>query len=141
MPSRILIPVDESLTAQHTIDAVIANKDLVPQEILLLHVVDVHLAQRLVPDIQKQMVYDSSKKLGRRVLEQLAIPFREAGFEPQLRLELGTPGEAILKVIKELNIELVIIGRHPGGGGLRDIMFGSVANQVIREVKCPILLI
>lgn len=141
MSSRILIPVDESLTAQHTIDAVIANKDLIPQEILLLHVVDVHLAQRLVPDIQKQMVYDSSEKLGQRILQQLAKPFREAGFQPQLRLELGTPAEAILKVIKELNIELVIIGRHPGGGGLRDIMFGSVANQVIREVKCPILLI
>lgn len=141
MSSRILIPVDESLTAQHTIDAVIANKDLLPRQILLLHVVDVHLAQRLVPDIQKQLVYESSEKLGRRVLEQLATPFREAGFEPQLRLELGTPAEAILKVIEELNIELVIIGRHPGGGGLRDIMFGSVANQVIREVKCPILLI
>ena len=141
MSSRILIPVDESLTAQHTIDAIIANKDLLPRQILLLHVVDVHLAQRLVPDIQKQLVYESSEKLGRRVLEQLAKPFREAGFEPQLRLELGTPAEAILKVIEELNIELVIIGRHPGGGGLRDIMFGSVANQVIREVKCPILLI
>lgn len=141
MPSRILIPVDESLTAQHTIDAVIANKDLLPRQILLLHVVDVHLAQRLVPDIQKQLVYESSEKLGRRVLEQLAKPFREAGFEPQLRLELGTPAEAILQVIEEVNIELVIIGRHPGGGGLRDIMFGSVANQVIREVKCPILLI
>ena len=141
MPTRILIPVDESLTTQHTIDAVIANKDLLTQEILLLHVVDVHLAQRLVPDIQKKMVYESSEKLGHRILDQLAKPFREAGLEPQLRLELGTPGEAILKVIKELNIELVIIGRHPGGGGLRDIMFGSVANQVIREVKCPILLI
>lgn len=141
MPSRILIPVDESLTAQHTIDAVIANKDLVPPEILLLHVVDVHLSQRLVPDIQKQMVYESAEKLGQRILQQLAQPFRAAGFEPQLRLELGTPAEAILQVIKELNIELVIIGRHPGGGGLRDIMFGSVANQVIREVTCPILLI
>lgn len=141
MPPRILIPVDESLTAQHTIDAVIANKDLLPQAILLLHVVDVHLAQRLIPDIQKPLIYESSEKLGRRVLEQLAKPFREAGFEPHLRLELGTPAETILKVIRELNIELVIIGRHPGGGGLRDVMFGSVANQVIREVKCPILLI
>lgn len=141
MPPRILIPVDESLTSQHTINAVLANKDLLLQEILLLHVVDVHLAQRLVPDIQKTMVYESSEKLGQRILQQLAQPFREAGIDPQLRLELGTPGEAIVKVIKELKIELVIIGRHPGGGGLRDIMFGSVANQVIREVTCPILLI
>ena len=141
MPSRILIPVDESATTQHTINAILANKDLLPRDILLLHVVDVHLAQRLVPEIQRTMVYESAEKLGRRILEQLAKPFREAGFEPHLRLELGTPSEAILKVIAEQNIQLVIIGRHPGGGGLRDIMFGSVANQVIRAVNCPIILL
>ena len=141
MTSRVLIPVDESETSQHTLDAIIRNKDLIPREILLLHVVDVHLAERLVPDIQKSMVYDSAKKSGLRILEKLAAPFREAGFEPTLLLELGTPNEAILKVVKEQQVQLVIIGRHPGGGGFRDIMFGSVANHVIRAVKCPVILL
>ncbi len=56
-------------------------------------------------------------------------------------LSLGSPGETILKTVEEQNVQLVIIGRHPGSGGFRDIMFGSVANHVIRNVNCPVLLI
>ena len=140
MPPKILIPVDESETAQHTINAIIANQDLLPREILLLHVVDVHLVKRLVPDIQKNLLYGSAEKSGQRILEKLAKPFQDAGFTPQLQVELGTPGEAILKIDKKQDIQILIIGRHPGGGGLRDMMFGSVANYLIRTVKCPILL-
>jgi len=140
MPLRVLIPVDESKTAQKTIQAVIANQDLMPREIFLLHVVDVHLVHRLVPDIQKSMVYESAEKSGNRILKSLAKPFQDAGFEPKLLLELGTPGIAIQKIVENQNIQLVIIGRHPGGGGLRDIMFGSVASYIIRAVKCPVLL-
>ncbi|HEY5673436.1 MAG TPA: universal stress protein [Malonomonas sp.] len=140
MNQRILIPVDESETSQHTIQAILENKDLMPREIFLLHVVDVHLAHRLVPDIQKSMVHDSAKKSGKRILEKLAQPFRDAGFEPHLLLELGTPEETILRVVKEQDIQLVVVGRHPGGGGFRDLMFGSVANRIIRAVDCPVLL-
>lgn len=140
MPSRVLIPIDDSVTTEHTISAVLADKARLPRDVLLLHVVDVRLIHRLVPDIQKNMVYDAAEKSGRRVLEKLAQPFVEAGFEPTLLLELGTPGEAILKVAREQQADLIIIGRHPGSGGLRDVMFGSVANDVIRATTCPVLL-
>ena len=140
MALRILIPLDESATAQHTIDAVIENKDLLPREVFLLHVVDVHLVQRLIPDIQKNMTYEAAEKSGKRILEKLAKPFLDAGFEPKLLLELGTPVAAILKVVEDQEIQLVIMGRHPGSGGFRDIMYGSVTNKVIRSVKCPTLL-
>ncbi|MGK2905076.1 MAG: universal stress protein [Desulfuromonadales bacterium] len=141
MTPRILIPVDESATTEHTISAIIDNKDLVPRELLLLHVVDVHLVRRLIPDIQKSMIYEAAEKSGNRILARLAEPFLEAGFEPKLLLELGTPGAAIVKAVVEQEVQLVIIGRHPGGGGFRDIMFGSVTNHVIRVVKCPVLLL
>ncbi len=141
MTPRTLIPVDESETTQHTIKAVIANQELISRDIILLHVVDVHLVQRLIPDMQKQMVYEASNKSGNRILEKLAEPFREAGFNPTLLLELGTPGDTIKNVVEEQNIQLVIIGRHVGGGKIRDVMFGSVANHIVHSVKCPVLLI
>jgi nucleotide-binding universal stress UspA family protein len=141
MTPRILIPVDESETTQQTIQAVIDNQDLLPREIILLHVVDVQSVQRLVPDNQKEMIYESAEKSGNRILEKLASPFREAGFEPTLILEIGAPTLSILKVVEEQDIQLVIIGRHSGGGELRDILFGSVANYINHTVKCPVLLV
>jgi len=140
MTPKTLIPVDESETTQQTIHAVIANQELISRDIILLHVVDVHLIQRLLPEMQKQMVYESSIKSGNRILERLAKPFQDAGFEPKLLLELGTPEAAINKVVEEQNIQLVIISRHTGGGKLRDILFGSVANHIVHSVRCPILL-
>jgi nucleotide-binding universal stress UspA family protein len=140
MAPRVLIPVDDSETAKKTIQSVIAKQELIPREIFLLHVVDVHPVQRLVPDIQKNMVYEAANKSGKRILEKLARPFQDAGFEPRLLLKLGNPSIEILKVVEEQSIQRVILGRHPGGGGLRDIMFGSVANYIVHTVKCPVLL-
>jgi nucleotide-binding universal stress UspA family protein len=141
MPQRILIPVDDSTTTERTTRAVIANRELLPAEIVLLHVVDVQLVQRLVPDLQKNMIYEAAEKSGIRILEKLAQPFIDAGFTPKLVLELGTPEEAIRKVVGQQNVQLVIIGRHEDGGGLLDLMFGSMANQLIRTLKCPVLLV
>jgi nucleotide-binding universal stress UspA family protein len=140
MTPKTLIPVDESETTRQTIQAVIANQELLSREIILLHVVDVQLIQRLLPDMQKQMVYESAEKSGNRILMGLAKPFQEAGFKPKLLLELGTPEKAIMKVVEEQNIQLVIIGRHSGGGKLHDVLFGSVANHIVHSVKCPVLL-
>lgn len=141
MEQKILVPLDDSVTAHKTIERMIACRERFPRHIHLLHVVDVQSIQRLLPDLQKEMVYDSAKKTGARVLARLAEEFRAAGFEPELHLELGSPGETIETVAGKLEIDLLVIGRHPGGGGLRDILFGSVANHVIRSSKCPLLLI
>jgi nucleotide-binding universal stress UspA family protein len=141
MNPRILIPVDDSPTTQNTLEVVLANRDLVPREFYLLHVADVQLIRRLVPDIQKNMIYAAAEKAGWRLLEKLAGQFREAGFKPHPLLELGPPEKSICKVTEERDIQLLIIGRHPGGGGFRDIMFGSVAGYVIRSVRCPVLLV
>ena len=141
MAPKVLVPIDESATTQRTIQVLLENRDLLPEDLILLHVVDVHLVQRLVPDIQKGMVYEAAEKSGKRILEKLARPFQDAGLQPRQQLELGTPGKEILRVVEEQQIDLVVIGRHPGGGGFRDVMFGSVANALIRTLHCPILLI
>lgn len=140
MRPRILLPLDDSTTAQQTIDAVIANQELVPRELHLLHVVDVQMIQRLVPDIQKNMIYDAAEQTGNRLLAKLAGQFQEIGFKPQTHLELGAPGPAIMKVAEDLDIQLIIIGRHSNGGGVRDLLLGSVTNYVIRFSTRPILL-
>lgn len=141
MPQRILIPVDESAISERTTEFVTNNQDLFPGEITLLHVVDVQLVQRLVPDIQKNMIYASAEKSGHRILETLARPFFAAGLSPALRLELGTPEEAIPEVVTLLGIDLVVIGRHLDRSSFQNIMFGSLSNELIRKLECPVLLI
>jgi nucleotide-binding universal stress UspA family protein len=46
----------------------------------------------------------------------------------------------ITDTANEDGFNLIVIGRHEGGGEIRDVLFGSVANFVLHNVKCPVLL-
>ncbi len=140
MNPKILIPVDDSPTSQKTIEAVIAQKERFPKQLSLLHVVNDQLAYRMIPDFQVEMVKQNAGKAGRLHLEKIAKQLIEAGFEVDLRLEFGSPRRVIPQVANDEGFQLLVIGRHAGGGEIRDVLFGSVANFVLHNVKCPVLL-
>ena len=140
MDTRILIPVNDSLTSQKTIDDIIAYKAKFPPQVTLLHVVDDQLAYRMIPDFQVEMVRENAEKAARHRLELQAEKLREAGFEVDLRLEFGAPRRVIPQIANEEDFQLLVIGRKTGSGEIRDVLFGSVANYVLHNVKCPVLL-
>lgn len=52
----------------------------------------------------------------------------------------GDPAEEILKYIASEKVDLVIMGTH-GRKGLDRILFGSVANEVVKNSPAPVLTI
>ncbi len=52
----------------------------------------------------------------------------------------GKPGEAIVKYANENGVDLIAIATH-GRSGLKQAVFGSVAQHVVRESGLPILLV
>jgi nucleotide-binding universal stress UspA family protein len=56
------------------------------------------------------------------------------------RLAEGDPAKEILRVAREADAELIVLGTH-GRGGLPRLLLGSVAEQVIRTAPCPVLTI
>lgn len=141
MEPRILIPVDDSPTAQKTLQSIVDLKDRFPQQLTLLHIINRNqLAYRMIPDFQLEMVEENAKKSGRILLEKAADRLNAAGFSTELMLESGNPREEISHIANSGEFNLVVIGRHEGGGEIRDVLFGSVANFVLHNVKCPVLL-
>jgi nucleotide-binding universal stress UspA family protein len=140
MNPKILIPVDDSATSQKTVEAVIDQKERFPKRITLLHVVNDQLAYRMIPDFQVEMVRENAGKAGQLQLNRIAEQLQAAGFETDLRLEYGSPRRVIPQVANDEEFQLLVIGRHAGSGEIRDVLFGSVANFVLHNVKCPVLL-
>ena len=141
MEPTVLIPVDDSLTARKTIDAVIEQAKRFPGKLTLMYVINQEqLAYRMIPDFQLEMVKENAQKSGMQLLEKYSAQLQEAGFSCELILETGEPQESITQVANEQNFQLLVIGRHEGGGEIRDVLFGSVANYVLHNVKCPVLL-
>lgn len=141
MEPKILIPYDDSPTAKQTIESVIQLKERFPKKLYLLYVINKdQLAYRMIPDFQLEMVQENAQRLGKVLLEKVAGKLEEAGFEIETILELGAPRHVIANVANTQYFQLVVLGRHEGGGEIRDVLFGSVANFVLHNVKCPVLL-
>jgi nucleotide-binding universal stress UspA family protein len=52
----------------------------------------------------------------------------------------GAAGEAILRAAQTRGIDLIILGSH-GRTGLTRLLMGSVAEEIIGQARCPILIV
>lgn len=73
-------------------------------------------------------------------LERHALPLREKGLRVQCVTLIGHPAESIVSYAEENRFHLVALATH-GRSGLKRLVFGSVADHVIRKSGLPILLI
>jgi nucleotide-binding universal stress UspA family protein len=73
-------------------------------------------------------------------LNGLALPLREKGMKVQCATTVGHPADSIVSYAEENRFDLVAIATH-GRSGLKRLVFGSVADYVIRKSGLPILLI
>ena len=141
MEEKVLIPVDGSTTADRTLEKVIALKERLPGKLTLLHVVDIEkLTYRMIPAFQIDMIRENAGKAGQLVLDDRAAHLTAAGFTVEARLEFGSPRQAICKVANDEGFHFIVIGRRESTGEIRDVLFGSVANYVLHNVACPVLL-
>lgn len=140
MNPKILIPVNDSPTTQKTLEKFINYWTRFPVEVTLLHVINDQLAYRMIPDFQVEMVRENAEKAARQRLQEHSHALREAGFEIELRLEFGAPRRVIPQIANDEGFQLLVIGRKAGSGEIRDVVFGSVANYVLHNVECPVLL-
>jgi nucleotide-binding universal stress UspA family protein len=58
----------------------------------------------------------------------------------QAMVREGNPHHEILKVAKELQADLIVMGPR-GKTGLAQFLIGSVAERVVRHAHCPVLTV
>ncbi len=71
-----------------------------------------------------------------RQLHRLEVP--EGNVRAERRLVEGDAATEILRVAREVKVDLVVMGTH-GRTGLGRLLMGSVAEQVVRQATCPVL--
>lgn len=62
------------------------------------------------------------------------------GFETTVEVRFGDPAKEIAMAVKQHPVDLVAMATH-GRTGLRSLLMGSVAAQVMRLVDVPVLLV
>lgn len=76
----------------------------------------------------------------RAYLEGVAAPLREKGLEVEAAALEGTPSEAIVTYARENEVDLIAIGTH-GRKSLGRLIFGSVADHVLKHSSIPVLTV
>jgi nucleotide-binding universal stress UspA family protein len=63
-----------------------------------------------------------------------------AGAQATGRIVSGRLHEAILGVVREVQADLIVLGRR-GMGGVERLLLGSTAERVAGHADCPVLIV
>ena len=139
---KILCPVDYSVSSSEAMKyaAHIAGEE--GAKVYLLHVIDVRSYGHESP-LDIEMPKPSSENLERIKKELVEDLFQEKGgkgVDVEGMVVMGKPVEEILKVAKEQEMDLIVMGTH-GRTGIPHVIVGSVAENVVRKAPCPVLTV
>ena len=142
---RILVPVDGSPTARLGLrEAVRLAKDQ-KAALQLVHVVDEHSVVMTNGEVGAYIadLIPLLRKRGRDILRNAeALVRRERLRCTTVLLEtlLGPAADLIVRQAKRWRAQLIVIGTH-GRRGVRRLVLGSDAEQIVRVSPVPVLLV
>jgi universal stress protein A len=91
-----------------------------------------------VPHASLDEIYRDIEKSARAELEKNFVDEMRGFGDIEYAVLKGTPYEEISKFASENKIDLVVLGTH-GRRGIDRVLFGSTAEQVVRNAPCPVL--
>lgn len=138
--SRILSPTDFSAASLEALDRAVELATLFQAELLLAHVVEPIPA--VTPDFGygfdvttfESGVYSGNEERLREVIAR-RVP---EDVRSRSLLSYGEPASEIVKIAADESADLIVIATH-GLTGWRHLVFGSVAEKVVRLAGCPVL--
>jgi len=136
---KILAPVDgsEYMDKQIGLACTLAKK--FGAEITILHVLAIPQPAEIeaLPEASRHL-----EEVGKKILEDAKSMSERIGVSPKLEIDfsLGNPGVRIIKKAEESKADLIVIGAK-GRSRLREILMGSVANTVVNNSPCPVLVV
>lgn len=142
MYKRILVPLDGSKLAE---SALPHAREVCTEtaEILLLEVIRLPMPI-MTPDISMSLPVVDTEELkneAREYLKGVAGKLKKEGLRVSYDVvEADDVADAIVNYAREHNVDLIVQSTH-GRGGLSRLVFGSIAEGVLRKTSCPVMFI
>lgn len=103
--------------------------------IILIHVVESPTAILLGKETAD---YETQKD--KEKLDLFVTQLKEKGFEAEAILGFRHSAKEIIRIVKEENADMLVLGAH-GHTGLKDFIYGATINTVRHELKIPVLIV
>jgi nucleotide-binding universal stress UspA family protein len=137
MYKRILVPVEHTAYDAAILDHVRRLAKITGGSIVLIHVADGWAAR----NAQGLALRESEEmRLDREYLERLCADIERDGLSAECVLAGGDPSREIADAAAREGCDLIAMSTH-GHRFVKDVLFGSVANEVRHISKVPVLLV
>jgi nucleotide-binding universal stress UspA family protein len=143
MYQRILVPVDGSATSDAGLAQAINLARLTGASLRLLHVVDGVTSLMTGEGYVSGDVFAILKQAGQSVLDKARMKVDAAGIPVDTVLfdDLSRRlSDRVEDQVKEWDADVVVLGTH-GRRGVRRMLLGSDAEQIVRTATVPVLLV
>jgi len=135
---KVLVPVDFSENSKKVLEAAGYLSGKCEAELNVVFVVQsfddysgFFVPHMPVAKFEDEMVQAAEAKMDNFMADQGDI---------ETKVLVGDVAEEIIRYSEENGVDLIVMGTH-GYKGLEKVMFGSVAEKVVRSSSCPVLTI
>lgn len=137
--TSILVATDFSLASDRALDYALSLARRYESRIILAHIVasgpDYFYAPA-TPGVR----YESALSVAEDEMGQILISGRLRDVRHETLVEQGPFWPILEELIERYHIDLVVVGTH-NAHGLEKLFLGSMAEQVFRRMKCPVLTV
>jgi len=138
---KLLVPVDGSTTAMRGLDEAIRVARLSGGAIRVVHVLDQHLAPGF--EFCTADVLGVLQQAGAEIVAAAKARVEASGVPVEAQVTettSGTVADVVVAQARQWAADLIVIGTH-GRRGVRRLMIGSDAEQIVRMASVPVLLV
>jgi len=139
---NILFPTDFSGASIHAASYALSLAKAYKAKLHVVHVVDTsdEASGFYLPHISYEKLDKEMRSSALAMLDEFCA-LRFKGYNNlESRLLAGVPYKEILKIIKNMEIDLVVMGTF-GRAGVDRFFFGSTTERVMRKSSCPVFVV
>lgn len=139
--AALLVATDFSAAADLALARAIELARPLEARIELLHIHSIQ-ATPVPPTLEVARIPPSAKEVSTAEVDMVerAKQVRDAGVACQTESRFGTAADEIVKRAAEIRPMFIVIGTH-GHSRLVHALLGSVSERVLRNARCPVLLV
>jgi nucleotide-binding universal stress UspA family protein len=141
IPTKILLPIDFSPSSQVALEMAADLAQHFHAELYLVNVIPFFPTTTLPDMIPETEYLREARTFAERHLEKCHAALAARGINASSSVEVGNDiAGNIMDVVDREHIDLVVISTH-GISGWHPLIFGSIAEKVVKLVQCPLLLL
>lgn len=139
MFKHILVPLDGSKLAEAAVPAAASLAETLGAPVTLLHIIEQDGPQEIHKDHHLTQADEAAAYL-KQVAQRDFPPEIKVNFHVHTAAVKDVPSSIVERATREFQHDLIVMCTH-GKGGVRELLYGSIAQQVVAQGLNPLLLI